>query len=126
MLGTRVLAVNEVGDNGGSGDGLGDESKRVKPKIGRSKSQKTSKSQKLFKSGKSKSEKSKKPSKSGNLPNFNAKDSGPSFLIPKVRSAFNCLRLAFTEVPIIWHFDMECHIQIETHALGYAINNVLN
>ena len=56
-------------------------------KSGKSKSQKTSKSQKSYKSGKSKSEKPKKLSKSGNSPNFDAKNSGPSFLTPEARSA---------------------------------------
>ena len=68
------------------------------------KSGKLSKGLKLSKSGNSKcknSAKSKKLSKSGNSTNFNAKKAGPSFLIPKARAAFNCLRLAFTEAPIL-------------------------
>ena len=84
------------------------------------------KSQKLSKSEKSKGKKSKKLSKSGNSYNFDAKNSGPSFLIPKTRSAFNCLRLAFTKTPILWHFDPECHIVIKTDASGYAISGVLS
>ena len=81
------------------------------------------------KSRKSKSQKlakSKKPSKSGNSPNFDAKKAGPSFLTPEARSAFNRLRLAFTEAPILRHFDPECHIRIETDASGYAIGGVLS
>ena len=68
------------------------------------KSGKLSKGLKLSKSGNSKgkkSAKSKKPSKSGNSPNFDAKEAGPSFLTPEARSAFNRLRLAFTEAPIL-------------------------
>ena len=49
-----------------------------------------------------------------------------SFLIPEARSAFNRLRLAFTKAPILQHFDPECHIQINTDALGYAIGGVLS
>ena len=92
----------------------------------KSKSQKSAKSQKSSKSGKSKGKKSKKPPKIGNTPNFNAKDTGPSFLTPKARSALNLLRLAFIEVPILWYFNPECHIYIETNALGYAIGSVLS
>ena len=93
------------------------------------KSGKLSKGLKLSKSGNSKgkkSAKSKKPSKSGNSPNFDAKEAGPSFLTPEARSAFNRLRLAFTEAPILWHFDPECHIWIKTDASGYAIGGVLS
>ena len=95
-------------------------------KSGKSKGQKLAKSQKLSKSAKSKGEKSKKPPKSGNSPNFDAKDTGPNFLTPEARSAFNRLRLAFTEAPILWHFDQECHIWIETDASGYTIGGVLS
>ena len=75
---------------------------------------------------KSKSEKLKKPPKSRNSPNFDAKDTGPSFLTPKARLAFNRLQLAFTKGPILRHFDPECHIRIETDASGYAIGGVLS
>ena len=122
VLGARVLAADEVGSVGGSGgDELSDGSKRVEPKTGKS-----AKSRKLSKSGKSKGEKSKKPPKSGNSPNFGATGSGPSFLTPEARSAFNRLRLAFTEAPILWHFDPECHIWIKTDASGYVISGVLS
>ena len=118
LLGARVLAADEVGDIRG-GDGLNDGLKHVEPKTGKtSKVQKYSKSRKLAKS--------KKPSKSRNWPNFGATGLGPSFLTPKARSAFNCLRLAFIKAPILQHFDPECHIWIETNALDYAINDVLS
>ena len=100
------------------------------------KSEKTSKSRKLSKSGKSKGEKTsksqnlaksgKKLSKSGNSTNSDATEDGPKFLTPDARTAFNRLRLAFIEAPIFWHFDPECHIQIETDALSYAIDGVLS
>ena len=77
------------------------------------------KSRKSFKSGKN-------SSKSGNSPNFGATETGPSFLTPEARSAFNRLRLAFTKAPILQHFDPECHIRIETDASGYAIGGVLS
>ena len=49
-----------------------------------------------------------------------------SFLIFKAKAAFNCLRLAFIKAPILWHFYLECHIQIKTDTLDYAISGVLN
>ena len=123
VLAARVLAANEVGNVCDGGDGSNDGSKCVKPKTGRSKSQKSSKSGNL--EGK-KSAKSKKPSKNKNSPNFNAKKAGPSFLTPEARSAFNRLRLAFTKALILRHFDPEYHIRIKTDTLGYAIGGVLS
>ena len=112
----RVLAANKAGRIEG-----GDKS--------------IEKSGKLLKTGKSsksgnlkgkKSSKSKKPLKNKNLPNFSAKKAGPSFLTPKARAALNCLRLAFTEAPILQYFDPKCYIQIETKVLGSAIGGMLN
>ena len=94
LAANKVLAADEVGSVGSGGDRL----KRVEPKIGRSESQKSSKS---GNSEGKKSAKSKKPSKSGNSPNFDAKKAGPSFLTPGAREAFNRLRLAFTKAPIL-------------------------
>ena len=129
LVADEVLAADEV-------DGVegGDESIEKCGKL--SKTGKLSKSQKLSKSGKSKSEKTskswnlaksgKKLSKSGNSTNFDATKDRPKFLTLDARTAFNRLRLAFTEALILWHFDPECHIWIETDALGYAIDGVLN
>ena len=50
----------------------------------------------------------------------------PSFLTPDARRAFTQLRQAFTEAPILRHFDSKRHIQIETNASGYAIGGVLS
>ena len=87
---------NEV--NRFSGDGVEHAKKSRKLK-----GQQSAKSQKLSKSGKFKGKKSKKPWKSGNTPNFDAKNTGPSFLTPKARLDFNPLRLAFTKAPILPH-----------------------
>ena len=65
-------------------------------------------------------------SKNGNLSNFNTKKNGPSFLTSDTRMAFNHLQLAFTKASILWHFNLECHIQIEIDASGYAISGVLS
>ena len=100
------------------------------------KSGKLSMSRKLLKSKKSKNEKmskfwnlaksGKKLSKSGNSTNFNATKVEPKFLTPDAKTAFNRLRLAFTEAPILRYFDLEYHIWIETDASSYAIDGVLS
>ena len=131
MLKTTVLPEKlspewlGVGDDEVNGFGVGEngvEHAKKSGKLsksGKSKSEKTSKSWNSAKSGK-------KSSKSGNLTNFDATEDGPKFLTPDARTAFNRLRLAFTEAPILWHFDPECHIRIETDASGYAIGGVLS
>ena len=91
------------GDGKVVGFDVGGSDKELIKKLGKSKGQILSKSQKSAKSGKN-------LSKSGNLPNFGAKKAGLSFLTPKARAAFNYLWLAFTEALIFQHFDPECHI----------------
>ena len=49
-----------------------------------------------------------------------------AFLTTNARRAFTKLRQAFVEAPILNHFDLEHHIQIEIDALGYAINRILS
>ncbi len=66
-----------------------------------------------------KSAKSKKP-------NFAKANSGTDFLTSGAKEAFIHLRKAFIKTPILRHFDPECHIQIETNALEYAIGGVLS
>ena len=129
LVTNEVLAANEV-------DGIEDDDKLIEKYRKLSKIGKLSKFQKLSKSRKSKSKKmsksrnlaksGKKSSKRGNSTNFDATEDRPKFLTPNARTAFNCLRLAFTEAPILWHFDPECYIWIETDALGYAIGGMLN
>ena len=113
---SKVLAANEV--DGGEG---GDESIEKCGKLSKtrklSKFQKLSKSQNLAKSGK-------KLSKSRNWTNFNAMEDRPKFLTPNARTTFNRLWLAFTEAPILWHLNPECHIWIKINASGYAIGDV--
>ena len=92
----------------------------------KSKCQKLAKFQKLSKSWKLKGKKSKKLSKIRNSPNFDAIKAGPNLLTFEAKTAFNYLRLAFTEASILWHFDPKCHIWIETDASGYTIGEVLS
>ena len=133
---SRSASGRNDGNSEIDGFSVGGNSVKHAKKSGKSKSEKMSKSWKLSKSGKLKGEKTsksqnlaksgKKSSKSGNSTNFDAMEDGPKFLTPDARTAFNRLRLAFTEALILWHFDPECHIWIETDALGYAINGVLS
>ena len=48
------------------------------------------------------------------------------FLTPGAKLAFTKLRQAFCKAPILYHFDLERYIQIETDAFGYAIGGVLS
>ena len=123
LVADEVLAADEVdGVEGGdeSIEKCGKSSKTEKSsKSGKSKSEKMSKSQNSAKSGK-------KLSKSGNSTNFDTVEDGSKFLISDTRTFFNRLWLAFTETPILQHFDLECHIRIEIDALGYVIGGVLS
>ena len=67
-----------------------------------------------------------KSSKSKNL--FKSKKTVRSldFLTPGVKLAFTKLRQAFSKAPILHHFDLERHIQIETDISGYAIGGVFS
>ena len=81
-------------DGDGEVDGFGGDGVEHAKKSGKSKGQKMPKFRKLSKSGKN-------SSKSGNSPNSGATETGPSFLTPEARSAFNHLWLAFTKAPIL-------------------------
>ena len=48
------------------------------------------------------------------------------FLTPGAKLAFTELRQAFLKAPILYHFDPERHIWIETDASGYAIGGILS
>ena len=48
------------------------------------------------------------------------------YLTSNAKQAFTQLMQAFTKVPILRHFDLECHIRIETDVSGYAIGEVLS
>ena len=97
---SRPASKKNNGDGKVDGFGIGGNSvkhtkkSRKLSKSGKSKSEKMSKSQNLAESGK-------KLSKSGNLTKFDATEDGPKFLTLDARTAFNCLWLAFTKVPIL-------------------------
>lgn len=49
------------------------------------------------------------------------------FKLPeKAREAFNKLKKAFTEAPLLWHFDPRLKIRVETDASGYAISGIIS
>ncbi len=48
------------------------------------------------------------------------------FLLPKPKRSSYAKRKAFTKTPILRHFDLECHIRIETDVSGYVIGGVLS
>ena len=49
-----------------------------------------------------------------------------NFLTPEAKLAFLRLRQAFTEASILYHFDPEQYIWMETDASGYAIDGILS
>ena len=48
------------------------------------------------------------------------------FLTPEAKLAFIDLRQAFVKAPILHHFDLECHIQIEIDVPSYIIGRVFS
>ena len=68
----------------------------------------------------------KKLSKNENSTNFDTIKTGQKFLTFDARIVFNHVWLAFIQVPILQHFDLEYHILIGTNVLGYVIDKVLS
>ncbi len=58
--------------------------------------------------------------------NFVKTNSGIDFLTLGAKEAFKRLQNAFIETSILRHYDSECHIRIETDALGYAIGGMVS
>ena len=50
----------------------------------------------------------------------------PTFLTLGAKEVFNQLKPVFIKALILWHFDPECHIWIETDASSYVIERVLS
>ena len=65
-----------------------------------------------------------KSSKSKNLSKSKKTELG--FLTSGARKAFTKLRQVFIKTPILYHFDPERHIRVETDASGYVIGRVLS
>ena len=61
----------------------------------------------------------------GRLPSKNLNGT-IGYLTPDTRRAFTQLRQVFNKAPILQHFDLKCHIRIETNMSGYTINRVLS
>ena len=62
----------------------------------------------------------------GPFPKARRGEEGSCFLTPAAKLAFAQLKQAFTEAPILRHFDPKRHIRLETDASGYAIGGVLS
>ena len=65
-------------------------------------------------------------SKNHDFPKSRTKKARTSFFTPKARLAFILLRPSFIEAPILYYFDPESHIWIETNISGYAIGGILS
>ena len=48
------------------------------------------------------------------------------FFTPKAKLAFTQLRQIFVEALILYHFNLESHIRIETNTSGYTIGGVIS
>ena len=69
--------------------------------------------------------KNKKSKKSTHVPNIGA-IAERNFLTLNAKKAFNYLWLAFIKAPILQHFNLKSHIQIQTNASSYIIGRVLS
>ena len=49
-----------------------------------------------------------------------------NYLTPDAKRVFDQLRQAFTKTPILYHFDPEQYIRVETNASGHTIDEVLS
>ena len=67
-----------------------------------------------------------KKTKSKNLSKSKKTIGSSDFLILGAKLAFTKFRQAFLKAPMLYHFDPERHIRIETDVLGYAIGGVLS
>ena len=64
--------------------------------------------------------------KSKNLSKSKKTVRSSDYLIFGAKLAFTKLRQAFFKAPILYHFDLERHIQIKTNVSGYVIGRVLS
>ena len=118
ILAAGPIASLEVGDEGWEKGGQG---VQVEDQSEKEPAQKSRKSKKIAKSKKKIRAKTIEALRARNL----SSQSG-AFFTTNARRAFIKLRQALIEAPILNHFDPECHIQIETDALVYAIGGILS
>lgn len=64
-----------------------------------------------------------KTAKSKNM--LQPKEPGTGFFTPGAKLAFAKLRQAFMKTLILYHFNLEYHIEIKTDELGYTIDEAL-
>lgn len=65
-------------------------------------------------------------SKGQNLVKALVQNSGSGFLISRAIKIFTELRQVFIKTPIFYHFNPNCHIQIETQVSSYTVNRVFS
>ena len=65
-------------------------------------------------------------SKNHDFPKSRTEEARTGFLTPKARLKFIQLRQKFVEAPILYHFDLESHIRIETDVSGYTIGSIIS
>ena len=53
-------------------------------------------------------------------------NSGTDFFTLEAKKVFTYLQKAFTKALVLHHFDLECHICIETNTSKYVVNRVLS
>lgn len=58
--------------------------------------------------------------------NMGASKSGTRFFITRTILTLAELRQSFNATLILHHFDLECHIRIETNTSSYAIDRILS
>ena len=68
----------------------------------------------------------KKVQKLSKSKNLSKKMVGSDFCTHGAKLAFTKLRQTFVKSSILYHFNSECHIQIETDASGYTIDRVFS
>ena len=69
---------------------------------------------------------SKKLSKKKNLLKIDTKKVRANLPTFDAKTAFKCLKLALIKTSIVWYFDLECHIWVETFTSDHANEYMLN
>ena len=68
----------------------------------------------------------KKPTRADYLSFDHVSRAVSNYLTPDAKKAFDQLHQAFTEAPILQHFNPKRYIRVKTDTFGYAIGGVLN